>query len=65
VKKEGMCKLCCRNKAFLIAKIGDALIEVCTFCAIVDKLEIVEAIDVWSKEAKREMEVRNQEKTEL
>lgn len=42
-----LCQLCNRNKAFVIVRIGKARFKVCTFCAIVEKLEVLEAINVW------------------
>ena len=48
------CKLCKRNKALLIAKVGKSIIEVCLYCAITEKLEPVEVLDVFEKESVKE-----------
>lgn len=50
------CQLCKRNKAFLIARVGKAKLKVCMYCAIVEKLEVLEAIDVWQTQEQERME---------
>lgn len=60
------CKLCRRNKALVIAKVGKSNIEVCLYCALTEKLEVMEVLRVWEeKEVKALLEERNQEKSEL
>jgi len=41
------CKLCRRNRALVVARVGKADIKVCLYCAITEKLEVVEVLDVW------------------
>lgn len=43
------CKLCKRMKALVVAKVGNTNIEVCLYCAITEKLQVMEALDVWEK----------------
>jgi ribosome-binding protein aMBF1 (putative translation factor) len=46
------CKLCKTNRALVKAKVGDSIIKVCLYCAILGKLEVVEALDdIWEKES--------------
>jgi len=44
------CKLCKYHKALVKAKVGKSTIEVCLYCAITEKLEVVEVLNVWEKE---------------
>lgn len=48
------CRLCRKNKALLKAKVGDSIMEVCLYCAITEKLEPVEVLDVFEKESVKE-----------
>lgn len=36
-------------KALVVAKVGNTNIEVCLYCAITEKLQVMEALDVWEK----------------
>jgi ribosome-binding protein aMBF1 (putative translation factor) len=45
-----LCQLCKRMKPFLIARVEGKKLRVCTFCAIVKKLEVLEAISVQEQE---------------
>ena len=49
------CKLCKQNKALVKARVGNSIIEVCLYCAILEKLEVLEALDVWEKESVEEV----------
>ena len=45
------CKLCNRNRALVKAKIGEAITDVCLYCAITEKLEVVEVLDKFEEYA--------------
>jgi hypothetical protein len=56
------CQLCKRNKAFLIARIGEATLKVCVYCSITEKLDVVE---VYREQEQKRMEEGSEEGTEL
>jgi pyruvate formate-lyase activating enzyme-like uncharacterized protein len=60
------CKLCKRNRALVIAKVGKSNIEVCLYCAITEKLEVLEVLRVWEeKEVKACLEEGSKGKSGL
>ena len=45
------CKLCQTSRALVKVKIGEAIIEVCLYCAILEHLEVIEVVEnVWEEE---------------
>jgi hypothetical protein len=60
------CKLCKRNRALLKAKVGKKITKVCLYCAITEKLEVLEVLRVWEeKQVKAFLEERDKGKSEL
>lgn len=57
------CRLCKYHEALVKAKVGKAIIEVCLYCAITEKLEVVEVLNVW--EVKERLEEGDKGKSEL
>jgi hypothetical protein len=53
-RSEMKCKLCRKNRALLKAKVGDSTEEVCLYCVITEKLEVVEVLDVFEKQQVKE-----------
>lgn len=47
------CQLCRINRALLKARVGDSVLKVCVYCAITERLEVLEAYRGEKEEGKQ------------